>query len=227
MEKLNSFQKNAFMGIFVILLYFVWPTIAEIPLQILEITSTEQIGLGKVLYDLATNLSLLCLIVWIYRKSIKRDIEDFKKNRKKIFLIMLQYTILAFIGIFLVSAVRIFIFHSDNTANDVALYTYFKEVPWLMTIMAIFYYPIVEEFVFKKTLKTIIQKKWLFIITSALFFGYFNVAFTNMTVLNVMDTLPYIVFAFVTAHAYYKTDNILVPIGIKMIYNIVVTMMLI
>lgn len=227
MEKLNSFQKNAFMGIFVILLYFIWPTIAEIPLQILEITSTEQIGLGKVLYDLATNLSLLCLIVWIYRKSIKRDIEDFKKNRKKIFLIMLQYTILAFISIFLVSAVRIFIFHSDNTANDVALYTYFKEVPWLMTIMAIFYYPIVEEFVFKKTLKTIIQKKWLFIITSALFFGYFNVAFTNMTVLNVMDTLPYIVFAFVTAHAYYKTDNILVPIGIKMIYNIVVTMMLI
>ena len=91
--------------------------------------------------------------------------------------------------------------------------------------MTIIYYPIVEEIVFEKTLKDVIKSKWLFIILSSVFFWYYNIAFTaNLTYVTIMSSFYYFVLGFIRALAYHKTDNLVVPICIKSIYNAFVTL---
>ena len=110
------------------------------------------------------------------------------------------------------------------TENDNSLLEVFKTYPFLTWFLTIIYYPIVEEIVFEKTIKDVVSNKWLFIALSALFFWYYNIAYVGgITYVTVISSLYYFVAGFIRALAFYKTDNLYVPMCIKSLCNLFVT----
>ena len=115
------------------------------------------------------------------------------------------------------------IFHIETINNESLLYQQFTKSPLITMILLTIYYPIVEMIVFQKTIKQVIHKKWLFIMISSLFFGYFNIAFSNITVSSILESIPYIVSNALLAYCYIKSDTIVAPSLIKIFYNCLVT----
>ncbi len=218
----NRFDNRLILSVIVIAFYFLWPQLINMLKKMMELDKT-----GDLIFGLISNLLLIGVLIFIYRKDFKEYAIKFKKNLKKSIITIILYAFLSVIVVILVNAVVINILHIDQvTANDMSLFESFEAFPLLIAFMTIIYYPIVEEIVFEKTLKDVINNKWLFIFVSALFFWYYNIAYTgNFTGATILSSLYYFVLAFIRALAFYKTNNLYVPIGIKAVYNAFVTLL--
>lgn len=214
-------NKKLLLSLIVILFYFAWPQIVNIIKSLLSINDANDFWFGII-----SNLALITILVYIYHTDLKEYILKFKKNLKKSILTVLLFSVISIIAVPLVNAFVINVLNiKDGTVNDHSLFASFEVYPFLIAFMTIIYYPIVEEIVFEKTLKDVIHNKWLFVIVSALFFWYYNIAYTaDLTYATIMSSLYYFVLAFIRALAFYKTNNLCVPIFIKSIYNAFVTL---
>lgn len=209
------------LSLIVILFYFAWPQIVNAIKSILAIGDANDFVFGII-----SNLALISILIYIYRKDLKNYVLNFKKNLKKSLLIIGLFSIISIILVPLVNSIVINVLNiNEITANDNSLFASFEKSPLLIAFMTIIYYPIVEEIVFEKTLKDVIKSKWLFIILSSIFFWYYNIAYTaSLTYVTIMSSFYYFVLGFIRALAYHKTDNLVVPICIKSIYNAFVTL---
>lgn len=218
-----DFSKNCLISIGVILLYFFWPSIMGAFWE--TFGGGTEVTLGMILYNVIGYVLLVGILILIYHKSLVEEWKIFCANKKENLFTILKYTILLFFGVILFNMLLQSILSLNLTENEVNLYQKFQESPLLMIGMVTIYYPFVEVIVFQKTIRQVIKKPWLFIFISAVFFGYFNVAFTEFSVSNVIGSLQYVLFNAVLAFCYYKKDTIVVPVGIKMLYNFIVTIL--
>ena len=221
MVKNTEFQKNCFISIGVILLYFFWPTVMKAFWE--TFGGGSSFSIGMMIYNVIGYLILIVLLFGIYHKSLKEEWKIFWENKKKNFNGILKYTLLLFFGILICNMIVRYIFHVGVTNNEIQLYDRFQESPFGILITVTLYYPLVEVIVFQKTIKQVIEKPWIFILVSSLFFGYFNIAFSGISLEMVIATLPYIFLNAVLAFSYDKSKNIVVPISTKMLYNLLVT----
>lgn len=222
MTKKVDFGKNCLLSIGVILLYFLWPTVMKAFLEVFG--GKIENGLGMIFYNIIGYVILVVILIATYYKSLKEEWKLFFKEKKKNFGMIIKYTIFLFFGVILFNVLIQSVFKLHPIENEVHLYQQFQETPILMMLMVTIYYPLVEVIVFQKTIRQVIKTPWLFIVVSALFFGYFNIAFTEFTVSNMIGSLQYVLFNVVLALGYYKSDTLAVPVGIKMLYNFIVTL---
>lgn len=229
MTKVNKFSKQFMISIFVILLYFIWPTVTNFFLSLFGITydqvATENTPVGQLIYHMIMNLVLMGILVAIYFRSLKSDFAIYKSKFSSYWKLILKYVGLTFFAVIATNLLKVYVFQIDiNTGaeNDMTLYTYFTHVPWVMFFMTTVYYPIVEELVFSKSIRDLTHHKWLFIVISSLFFWYFNIAFVGINYVTIISSISYFVIAFIRCYAYVKTDNVCVPISIKVVYNLIV-----
>lgn len=229
MTKVSKFSKKIVISIFVILLYFIWPFVSDFVLGLFGISydSITNVGtsMGQFISYMIMNFILMGILMVIYFRSLKSDFVIFKSKFSSYWKLILKYVGLTFLSVIGVNLLKIFVFQIDiNTGaeNDMALYNYFMHVPWAMFFMTTVYYPIVEELVFSKSIRDLTHNKWLFIIVSSLFFWYFNIAFIGINYVTIVSSLSYFVIAFIRCYAYDKTDNVCVPISIKVLYNLIV-----
>lgn len=214
----GDLKKNCLISIGVILLYFFWPTILH---AFWNVFSGKD-GFGLMIYQIAGYLILIAILVVIYHNSLKENWIQFWKEKKN-FGLILKYTLLLFVGVLVCNAILQYIFHIGVTPNETELLGKFQKYPIWILVTVTLYYPFVEIIVFQKTIRQVIKKPWLFILISSIFFGYFNIAFSKITWNVMIGTLPYLFLNAILAFSYYKTDNIMVPIGTKMFYNLLVT----
>ena len=146
---------------------------------------------------------------------------------KKNILTIIAYSLISIVVVGILNALVTQFFKINNgTVNDGLLLKDFAKNPFRIGLITIFYYPIVEEIVFEKTLKDVIPNKCLFIILSGIFFWYYNVAYSaDFTFVAIIGSFYYFVMGVIRAYTFTKTDNLLVPIFIKAIYNAFVTFM--
>jgi len=217
----KEFNQKLITSIFVIILYFAWPILIKWLLQLFGISfEVMSMSLWQIIYNVASNVILMVILIMIYRNNFIKFIKEFKEKYRQYLLIISKYLVLSIIITIIINVTKTHLLNIEEVAeNDVILGTYFKQLPLLMFFMTIIYYPIVEEIVFNHTIKELIKNKWLYIFVSALFFWYFNIAFVGISYVSIVSSFYYFILAFIRASAYYKTDNLLVPIGIKMIYN--------
>ncbi len=218
MIKKEDFKKNCLLSIGIILLYFFWPTMINAFSETLNIKTT-----GMIICNLIGYIILILILFIIYKKQLKEDYQIWKQNKRKNILSILKYTIILFFTIILSKMIIQSIFHIETIQNETQLWGQFKEYPLVMLLTLTIYYPIVEVIVFQKTIRQVIKNPWIFILISSLFFGYFNIAFEELTLETLVTTLPYIISNAILAFSYYKKNTIIAPIGIKMLYNFIVT----
>ncbi len=219
MIKKEDFGKKCLLSISVILLYFFWPTLMKAFWETFGGKTTT----GMMIYSLIGYIVLMIILFTIYKKQLKEDYQILKQNLKKNILSILKYTGILFFTMIICKMIIQSIFHIETIQNEIQLWGQFEEYPLIMLITLTIYYPIVEVIVFQKTIRQVISNPWIFIITSSLFFGYFNIAFEELTLSTLATTLPYIASNALLAFSYYKKNTIMAPIGIKMLYNFIVT----
>ena len=217
MKKNKSVSFSAlFISICAVLLYFVWPYFISAILSILNIHG--DIGLFIRLF---ANFLLMFMIIAIYFNGIKEDFYKLKKNTKKLYIKGGKIFLVGIILYTVVTSLIVAFIPSLTNDNANSLLNIFDKTPVLLLISTVFYYPIIEELVFKKTFKNFIKGKWAFIIITAIINGSFEIMLSYTTTVNLINIIPAVIFYGVLSYVYYETDNVLVSISYRMLYNLI------
>lgn len=201
--------KNSVIAVLIIILYFVLPYLSSM-------------FLNANLANAIISIIFAIAIIFIYRKSFINDFKDFGKNKWKYLKNILLNVLIIFVITIVTNLLLTLIFDIRETSeNDYSLRTMYKSSPIILFLITAIYYPIVEGIVFRKTIREIIDKKWLFIIFSALFYFFFNVAYTSFTLNNILSSLCYFFIMLVLSNYYWKTNNLTASILVISISNII------
>lgn len=201
-------MKKTLMYILIFLSYFSFCILFEDLLSLFNII-TVLICTGYILF-----------LIFVYRKNLKTELNDFKENYKTY---LPKYILIYLFGILLMFLVNFILSKVTNQAlagNEAITREYIKKYPIYMTFSALIFSPLVEELIFRKTLKNIFKSKYLFIILSGFIFGILHIAnYTNPT--ELLFTIPYIIMGIDFAYIYYKTNNIFTTLTFHFCHNLI------
>ncbi len=160
--------------------------------------------------DTAVEIVIATVFVVLYLNRIKDGIKALKAK---------DYLIILGIGILLLAVnegiVSLFEYFKVPMSNQAAVEEIFKNTNKIIFALAVaFGAPIVEEFIMRYSLGTLIKNDYIFILVSALIFGLMH----GIGIAMILYVLMGAVFAI--AYVKYK-KNIVVPIMIHTINNIV------
>jgi len=81
---------------------------------------------------------------------------------------------------------------------------------------------IAEELVFRKAVRDVVENNFLFVIVSSLLYALMNIAYASSLDLNAsVDLIQCFLFGVLLSSIYVKTDNVVVIMLIKFVYNLV------
>lgn len=208
-------MKKLIIGISIFVLYLIVPMILGSFLPIIGESSTNELIIRTVIY-----IVLLILFIYLYRDTFKKGIKDLKKKNIKLVGKIFIYLIITIVVMAVSGMIITGLFPNLEFANDELVNKYFGEVGWFMVFSTILYAPIVEEIVFRQTFRDIINNKWFYIIFSSLIFAFYHIGYNFVGLESLLGMTQYILMGIIFAYAYFKTDNIYVPISIHFLYNI-------
>lgn len=215
-KKTNKYT-NIIKAIIVFAIYFMWPYFVTTILNTLNLSGNLGLSIRLVL-----NFVLLAVIVFLYKDDLAKEYKDFRKNRKKNLLSGLGILVIGYVMYGLSSLLIYAINPSIEDVNDIGITAIFNSAPILLFINTMFFYPIVEELVFKKSFKDIITNKWLFVIITGILNSFFQYALISYNdYLAFVYIIPNCFFAMAFSYMYYKTDNIFTSITYRMLYNLI------
>ncbi|MGL4391606.1 MAG: lysostaphin resistance A-like protein [Carnobacterium maltaromaticum] len=166
------------------------------------------------------------LAVVLYWRLLKEQVRDFGKNWKKFTIII----VLGYALIFVIEMLFSYLVNVETSANQIALEEMFANATIFqligLQILVIITAPIVEEFLFRKVMfgsykHNKIAAPIMFVFSSVMF-GLFHYGFDGQFIVLV----PYMIMGAVMAAAYWRTDNILVPIGIHFANNAIASILI-
>ena len=212
MEK-NKENKNNLRSIMIIILYFIFPYVMKFLSGV------------KWLVVLFYMLFAL-LILYLYRNTFKRDFKDIKENKKKYLSSILTNVVLIFVIMLVTNALIGMIFDIKQTSeNDYSLLSMFKKSPIVLMFLTSLYYPVIEGVIFRKSVRDIIDNKWMFIMFSSVFYFFFIVAYTSLSFTSIITSLCYLFSMMLLSSYYYKTNNFTASVLVMMIYNIIISIL--
>lgn len=218
-EELKERYKSIATGIGVILLYLIMPYLNGIPFILLGVDTTDIPLTLEIIYLIAYSALTGAIIVFIYNKRLSADFETFKKNSKDYFSKYIKYWFLA-LGIMMISNLFInLLVSNDLPSNEQAIRDIFSISPLYIFFSAVIYAPIVEELVFRQSMKNIFSNKYVFIILSGLFFGGMHVFNDFQNITDLLYIIPYSTPGIIFAYMLQKSNNIFVPISFHFIHN--------
>lgn len=207
------------IGIGVFLLYFAYQFYTDLPLWILGVDYRSLSLPIKVAYLLGTEFLLIVAFFVIYKKRFVHDFKDFIKNFKKYIKKYMDYWAIAF-ALMVICNIAIALLAPNSTAtNQEAINTIFTQVPIYIIISSVFFAPLVEETVFRLSIRNMFQNDKLFIFISGLVFGAIHVIGSFESWIDLVYIIPYSMPGFVFAYTLVKSKNIFVPMSLHFFHN--------
>ena len=211
--------KQIGIGIGAMALYFLLPYLEGVPFAIIGVDTTTLPIWVKVFYLIMYSVLTASLIMIIYNKKLSKDFKDMKKNSIKYFNKYIKYWL---IGLFIMMVSNLFInliVTNDIPSNEQAIRETFNISPLYIFFSAVIYAPIVEELIFRQSIKNIFNNKWLFIIISGLLFGSMHVFGDFKNITDLLYIIPYSTPGIIFAYMLEDSDNICVPMSFHFIHN--------
>lgn len=212
MKKNNTRNKKIISSVIIWILYIVW---------LLKISS-----LTVSITNFIVHLLFLGIIVFIFKDELLENLKEFKTNTgTKITKIMLYF--LVFIGIMLISNVILSLVGVDTsqTSSSKMISNVFNNVPFgtlFACFLTIIFYPIVEELMFRKSLRPAIENGVLFVIVTSLLSWYFQVTLLNPSINEFILAIQTLLNSIFAGIVYVKTNNIIYTISSRMLFNILI-----
>ena len=151
-------------------------------------------------------LANLFVLLAISLPFIPRLIEDFKKMTKKNVKTAYKNWFIGLV-IMYVSNILIISFTKNIASNE----SVNREILYSSTIYAVFAMviiaPLIEEIIFRLSIKNIFNNKWVYAAFSGLVFGLMHMV-TVKTPIELLYVIPYGALGFFFAKSVYETDNI-------------------
>ena len=208
-------------SLFVMILFFSTSILSLIPIFIFNI-NIENITISQnAIITLTVDLILASILIFLYRRELKKDLKDLKKNFYSLFETSFKYW---FVGLMLMMASNIFInlvFPNAVSGNENSVQELISVQPLVMLITAGIIGPIIEELVFRTSIRDVFKNKYLFIGISGLLFGFLHVIFAAQSLVDYIYALPYCFLGLSFAYMVDKTDNNLSSIMMHMMHNFV------
>ena len=164
-------------------------------------------------------LVILLMVLFIFRKDLKRDITFFKKYFREYNSYVLKTYIKSLVVLFVLSlSIKIYT-GIENATNQETLNVLFKESPIIVCLLSMVYAPVAEELLFRGIFRKIINNKYLFIILSGFLFGIAHVIDDFKSIEELLYILVYSSLGCFLASIYYKTNNLCANIYFHFIQN--------
>lgn len=205
-EYQTSTKKEKILGILLVLLYFLIPTLigvlAGILISILNLFNISEL---LIMAQVVSDIIVLLIGILIFKQTLKKHLKLFKENAKKYIKYILPKLGIIYAIYFTASFICIFISGEATSANQETLELLPK---WYLIFAGIISAPIVEELIFRGVLRRFIKNNKIFIITSAIIFGLAH-SITEASLSNIIImAIPYAILGGGWAYIYVKTDNI-------------------
>lgn len=209
--------------VFIIVLFFFGSLLQLIPISIFKIKTIDSVT--NIYLNTFSNVIILLILLYIYRKSLKEDWKNFIKNKSELFDVGFKYW---FIGLMAMVGFNILIniFSPNEIANnEESIRNMLTSIPLLMFINTTTLAPFIEELIFRKSFREVIKNNILFILMSGIVFGSLHVVFDIKNAYDYLYLLPYCSLGIAFSYMYYKSKNIMVPILMHIIHNTLTTIM--
>ncbi len=208
--------KKLLQTLFVLLIYFIF---------ILKFSSTK-----LTITNFLSYLIFLTIILIIYYKDLKKYYLDLKKDKNKVVTILLYFVVFFLLSTVLRNIILNIIEKSTSIKFNVdtsnkTIFSLFKIFP-KGTLFVIFFTciftPLVEELVFRKSIRDVIKNNVIFVIVSSLLSWYFQVSLLNPSIPEFVLAISTLLNSLFASIIFVRKDNILYSIFPRMLYNIVI-----
>lgn len=212
--------KKSLLSLGLILLYLFFTSIPLVILYFLGINYTTWAKSTLIIYEFGCNIILLLFMCFIYRKILIKDFKNyFNKNIFNNIETSVKYWA-AGLSITIVSNLILFFITKGDTANNQeTVEQLIKLAPIYMAFNVCIYAPLLEELIFRKSIRNITDNKWGYILLSGIVFGSLHVITSMESIIDLLYIIPYSSLGIAFAACYYKTDNIFSTITIHAIHN--------
>ena len=213
-------KKKIAKNIFIFFFYFFYQVIPVLVLNMLNIDTSKWNNLQRNIYLISTAAIYMLFVLFIYRKELKDDLKKLKGNYIDN---LSKYIPIYVFGVLLMSISNVIISNFTNmeiSGNEETVRNYIKLFPIYMSFSTVIYAPIVEEITFRKTIRNIVDNKWIFIILSGLIFGLVHLS-SPYGLNDYLMTIPYILMGTVLSYIFYKSDNIFISISLHALHNFI------
>jgi len=220
LNKLNKKSFNIIRSCLVFLLFWYGSYYLKfIPILLFKLDIKSLSPIWEIILALFASAVLAIIFYLVYRKDLKKEFKKFKTNFLENMNIGLKYWMAGLCIMMVSNLILTFVFKSGGANNENAVQEMLKISPLLMFISAGILAPFNEEIVFRKTIKDIIDNKWLFVILAFLFFGGAHVIGGATAILDYLYIIPYGALGGAFAMAYYETDTVFTSMTFHMIHN--------
>lgn len=211
-NKLINILKS--IGLIFLILFF--PVIFFIVLNInVNISDTKYI-----IYLTISNIILIGIFILIYRKTLVDDLKSYIKDFSNNCEIGIKYWIIGF-GIMTLSNLFItYILNKDIAGNEQDVRNYLDLFPLFMVFNTVIYAPLTEELTFRKSIRDVIDNKWVYGLVSGLVFGMLHISSYMNNWTDLVYLIPYSSLGVAFALLYHKTDNIFSSITMHAVHNL-------
>lgn len=209
---------NVFKSIGLIFSIILFPTFL---LLVLGIDLSNLSDSEYIFYLAISNLVLLVIFMLIYKDTLIKDFNCFKKNFIHNIEISFKYWFIGFIIMALSNLFINYILHKGLAGNEEQVRNYIDAFPLFMIFNTVIYAPITEELAFRKSVKDSISNKWVYVLTSGLVFGMLHISSYITDVSDLVYLIPYSSLGISFALLYYKTNNIFSSISMHAIHNLI------
>ena len=211
--------KNISISLGLVLLYLLFTNIPVIFMYLLGIDYNKFNQTIKILYMFICNIIVMTIIISIYHKTLNKDFKNFfNKNIFNNLENAFKYWLLGFI-VMVVSNLILTAITEGIASNEEAVRTLIKAAPIYMFFDVSIYAPLMEELIFRKSIRDITDRKWLYILTSGLIFGGLHVISSISSPVDLLYLIPYSSLGIAFAYSYYKSNNIFSSITMHCMHN--------
>lgn len=222
-------KKNVLKNIFLFLiLLFGMAIFPSIPLKIFNIPYDKFSITMKVIYNFFCDIGFIIIVFLIYKERLINDFKKYFNKFKDNFETSFKYYFIGAIIMIVSNLIIVFFFKDANAGNEEAVRDLIGEAPLYMLFSVSIYAPLIEELIFRHTIKNCVPikknnkfLKYLYAFISGFIFALLHIIGQANGVIDYIYIIPYMSLGFAFALLYYDTDNIFSSIMMHCFHNTV------
>ena len=212
-------EKNMFKGFLAFFLYFLMSFFKYLPFQLMKVNINNIPDYIKYTYVILLELVVILIIYIMFRDTLIDMFNDFKKSKNYYFKKYFKYWFVILISTGILNILISFVNNSNISGNETVVRTMLTLHPIYVWVSGVILAPILEELIFRFSIRTVFSYKWIFIIVSGLLFGGTHLLGTVTSTVDLLYLLPYAIPGCIFAYIYYDSDNIFNTMGLHFIHN--------
>lgn len=166
-----------------------------------------------------SEITTLALLLFVFRKKIKKDFKDFDKNYKKYLALGFKIWLIGLIVMIISNSIIHYLITNSIPYNQELNIIAIKKLPLYSVISAVMVGPLIEEITFRLSFKeNLTNKKLYYILSVALFAGIHTINGITSP-LELLYFIPYGSLALAFSYILDKTDNVFTTTVIHSLHN--------